>query len=103
MPIYSVGKVCALDGRGSKTVLTIVGGWPPRLPLTVVRPSDHFGKYVLTLGCKCGHKHPAPPQTPAGLAGWYALLSDVVRRLRCSPCGRQRCSAMVRPETKRKG
>jgi hypothetical protein len=59
---------------------------PPRLPLTVVKLSDHFGQYVLTLKCECGHTRTAQPQTLAGLAGWDALLADVMKRLRCSQC-----------------
>jgi hypothetical protein len=76
---------------------------PPRPPLTVVRLSDHFGQYVLLLKCECGHRRTAQPQTLAALAGWDAVLTDVVKRLRCSKCGKRRCSATVRAETKRDG
>jgi hypothetical protein len=76
---------------------------PPRPPLTVAKLSDHFGQYVLNLKCECGHARTAQPQTLAGLAGWDALLEDVLKRLRCSRCGRRECSATVRPETKRDG
>jgi hypothetical protein len=76
---------------------------PPRPPLTVVKLSDHFGQYVLLLKCECGHTRTAQPRTLAALAGWDALLADVVKRLRCSHCGTRRCSATVRPETKRDG
>jgi hypothetical protein len=76
---------------------------PPRPPLSVVKLSDHFGQYVLTLKCECGHTRTAQPQTLAALAGWDALLIDVVKRLRCSHCGRRQCSATVRPEVKRDG
>jgi hypothetical protein len=76
---------------------------PPRPPLNVVKLSDHFGQYVLLLKCECGHTRIAQPQTLAALAGWDALLADVVKRLRCSHCGRRGCSATVRPETKRDG
>jgi len=41
----------------------------PRLPLTVVKLSGHFGQYVLTLKCDCGHTRIAQPQTLAALAG----------------------------------
>jgi hypothetical protein len=57
----------------------------------------------VALKCECGHTRTVQPQTLAGLAGLDALLPDVVKRLRCSRCGRRRCSAMVRPETKRDG
>ena len=76
---------------------------PRRPPLTVVKLSDHFGQYVLLLKCPCGHTRTAQPQTLAALARWDALLEDVVKRLRCSHCGRRRCSATVRLETKRDG
>ena len=76
---------------------------PPRPPLKVVKLSDHFGQYVLTLKCACGHTRIAQPQTLAKLAGWDAALADVVGRLRCSKCGARRCSVTVRPETKRDG
>ena len=76
---------------------------PPRPPLTVTRLSDHFGQYVLTLKCACGHTRTANPRTLASLAGWDAILEDAVKRLRCSQCGKRTCSASVRPETKRDG
>jgi hypothetical protein len=76
---------------------------PPRPPLTVLKLSDHFGQHVLTLKCECGHTRTAQPQTLAAVAGWDAPLADVVRRLRCSQCGRRLCSVTVRHETKRDG
>jgi hypothetical protein len=76
---------------------------PPRQPLTVVRLADHFGQYIITIKCECGHARQARPRTFAALAGWDALLSDVVKRLRCSQCGKRRCTATVRPELKRDG
>jgi hypothetical protein len=76
---------------------------PPRPPLNIVRLSDNFGQYVLTLTCQCGHARTAQPKTLAALAGWDALLSDVVKRLRCSRCGKRQCRATVRHEHKRDG
>jgi hypothetical protein len=76
---------------------------PPRPPLTIVKLSDNFGQYVLTLKCACGHTRTAQPRTLAALAGWDALLDTVVRRMRCSRCGKRKCTATVRPETKRDG
>jgi hypothetical protein len=55
------------------------------------------------LKCECGHARTAQPKTLAALTGWDALLANVVKRLRCSMCGGRRCSATVRPETKRDG
>jgi len=34
---------------------------PPRPPLTVVKLSDHFGQYVLTLKCECGYSRTTLP------------------------------------------
>jgi hypothetical protein len=76
---------------------------PPRPPLKVVKLGDHFGQYVLTISCKCGHTRTARPETLAKFAGWDTLLVDVVRRMRCSKCGARQCSVSVRPETKRDG
>jgi hypothetical protein len=97
-----------LDPQLTGWTLTVLdrhnrGMMPPRPPITVVRLSDHGGQYVLTLKCECGHTRIAQPQTLAGLAGWDALLADVVKRLRCSHCGKRGCSATVRLETKRDG
>jgi hypothetical protein len=76
---------------------------PPRPALNIVKLSDHFGQYILTIQCECGHTRTARPQTLAAIAGWDALLADVLKRLRCSRCGKRRNSATVRPETKRDG
>jgi hypothetical protein len=76
---------------------------PPRPPLTIVKLSDNFGQYVLTLKCECGHVRNAQPRTLAAIAGWDASLQDVVKRLRCSRCGKRRCTVNVRHETKRDG
>jgi hypothetical protein len=63
---------------------------PPRPPLTIVKLSDNFGQYVLTLKCECGHVRNAQPRTLAAIAGWDASLQDVVKRLRCSRCGKRK-------------
>jgi hypothetical protein len=77
---------------------------PPRPPRTVVKLADHFGQYVLTLTCAaCDHVRIAQPQTLARVTGWDALLADVVKRMRCSKCGKRQCSVSVQPETKRDG
>jgi hypothetical protein len=76
---------------------------PPRPPLTIIKLSDNFGQYVLTLKCACGHTRTAQPRTLAALAGWDARLDEIVKRMRCSRCGKRQCTASVRPETKRDG
>ena len=76
---------------------------PPRPPLTIKKLSDNFGQYVLTLKCACGHARTARPSTLAALAGWDAVLDVIVKRMRCSRCGKRQCTASVWPETKRDG
>ena len=71
--------------------------------LQIDKLSDEFGQYEILLTCKCGHTRRVYPRTLAGIAGWDARLVDVVKRLRCSKCGKRQCSASVRHETKRDG
>lgn len=63
--------------------------------LQVVRLSDHFGQYVVHLRCACGHTRECYAKTLAGFVGWDAKLADIVRRLRCSQCGKRSCTARV--------
>ena len=75
---------------------------PPRPTLKVERLADHFGQYVVRITCTCGHTRQAHPKTLAAIAGWDARLVDVVKRLRCSKCGKRgKCAAVVRNEYKR--
>jgi hypothetical protein len=74
-----------------------------RASLTVRQAIRSFWPIYLTLKCECGYTGTAQPETLAALAGWDALLATVVKRLRYLRCGRRRCSATVRPETKRDG
>jgi hypothetical protein len=60
---------------------------PPRPPLNFAKLSGHFGQYVPTIACACGHTRTANPETLAKIAGWDATLADVVKRMRCSKCG----------------
>ena len=76
---------------------------PPRQTPKIERLSDNFGQYVITLVCSCGHTRRASPRTLAEIAGWDAKLEEVVKRMRCSRCGKRSCHASVRPETKRDG
>src|ERR1700743_1496240 len=73
---------------------------PPRPPLNIIKLSDNFGQYVVTLKCTYGH---AKPRTLAAIAGWEAKLQDVITRLRCSRCGNANYTSSVRHETKRDG
>jgi hypothetical protein len=62
----------------------------------VVKLSDAFGQYYMFLTCSaCGHSRKATPHTFANLVGWDAQLDDVVKRLRCSKCGKRSCTAAV--------
>lgn len=46
----------------------------PRPPLTIIKLSDNFGQYVLTLKCECGYVRNAQPRTLEAIAGWDASL-----------------------------
>jgi hypothetical protein len=63
--------------------------------LIVDRLSDHFGQYRIYLTCECGHIRKCSPHALAGFVSWDARLEDVVRRLRCSKCGKKQCTARV--------
>jgi hypothetical protein len=69
----------------------------PRNHLKVEKLSDEFGQYTILLKCECGHTRTAIPKTFANVAGWDALLSDVVKRLRCSKCDKKRVTFTVAP------
>jgi hypothetical protein len=75
---------------------------PPRPPLKFDKLSHNVGQYIITLSCTCGHRHRASPRTLAAIAGWDARLEDVLKRMRCSQCGKRgACRASVVHETKR--
>jgi hypothetical protein len=76
---------------------------PPRKPPTIKRLSDGFGQWILILVCACGHRRIARAEALARAAGWDAELEHVIRRMRCSRCGKRRCSFSIRAETKRDG
>ncbi len=102
--ISSIGRSETLDGRlTSDRDRFRFAMMPPRPPIKVVKLSDHFGQYVLTIACPCGHTRAANPETLARIAGWDAALADVIKRMRCSKCGARKCTVNVRPETKRDG
>jgi hypothetical protein len=55
---------------------------------------DEFGQYELYLKCEsCLHERRTTPHMLAKLCGWDARLEDVVRRMRCSICGKKNCTA----------
>ena len=71
--------------------------------LIVDRLSDHFGQYTIYLTCECGHIRKCSPHVLAGFVSWDARLEDVVRRLRCSKCGKKQCTARVVEPVKPRG
>ncbi len=68
---------------------------PQKPRLNVEKLSDEFGQYTIFLQCECGHTRKAVPKTFANVAGWDAHLVDVVKRLRCSKCGKKKVKATV--------
>src|ERR1700722_3131346 len=101
---YSSFALGQLDGRVPLRLCKLWPMIPLRPSLKIDRLSDNFGQYVITLRCECGHIRNASPKTLAGIAGWNAKLADVVKRARCSRCGRRgRCTVTVRHEHKRDG
>jgi ribosomal protein L44E len=78
----------------------------PRMPngFNIDRLSDEFGQYTLVLNCaECGHERKAEPLTLGRLCGWDARLEDVARRMRCSKCGKKRCTLRAFPPKKPRG
>jgi hypothetical protein len=66
--------------------------------------SDEFGQYTLVLQCSaCGHERHAQPHALARLCGWDARIDHIVRRLRCSKCGKKQCTWRTYPPVKPRG
>src|SRR5580698_6386460 len=66
--------------------------------------SDEFGQYTLVMKCsECGHERKAEPLTLGRLCGWDARLEDVAKRMRCSKCGKKRCTLRAFPPKKPRG
>jgi hypothetical protein len=66
--------------------------------------SDEFGQYQLILKCaECGHERSSDPHTLGRLCGWDAKLSDVAKRMRCSKCGKKKCTLRAIPPSKPRG
>jgi rRNA maturation protein Nop10 len=66
--------------------------------------SDEFGQYTLVLKCsECGHERTAEPHTLGRLCGGDARLEDVAKRMRCSKCGKKKCTLRAVPPTKPRG
>jgi hypothetical protein len=59
---------------------------------------DEFGQYELILKCEsCLRERRTTPHMVANICGWDSLLEDVVRRMRCSVCGKKKCTARAVP------
>jgi hypothetical protein len=64
----------------------------------VEKLSDEFGQYVLILKCEsCLRERRTTPNMIAHITGWHASLNDVARRMRCSICGKKKCTARAVP------
>lgn len=62
-----------------------------RRPLPILKLSDRFGDYTLTIKCRCGHVRSTDPHALAKILGWDAPLVNVGARMRCSRCGKKEC------------
>jgi hypothetical protein len=99
--LYSVGQPAVLDGLAPPIVRTI-GGMPTHFH--VEKLSDEFGQYTLVLKCAaCGHERITEPHTLVRLCGWNAKIEDVAKRMRCSMCGKKKCTARAVPPRKPRG
>jgi len=89
-------------------------GWTGPCPTVTIRAmareiridklSDEFGQYTLVLKCsECGHERTTEPHTLGRLCGWDARLEDLAKRMRCSKCGKKKCSLRAFPPTKPRG
>jgi rRNA maturation protein Nop10 len=90
-----------LGGRSPGGTATI-----PRMSLGfhIDKLSDEFGQYTLVMKCaECGHERKAEPLALGRLCGWDARLEDVAKRMRCSKCGKKRCTLKTFPPKKPRG
>ena len=99
--LYSVHRSHELDGRRGRPAVTIgvMAG-----AFHIDKLSDEFGQYTLVLKCaECGHERKAEPMTLGRLCGWDARLDDIAKRMRCSKCGKKRCTLKAFPPKKPRG
>jgi hypothetical protein len=72
--------------------------------LHITKLSDEFGQYTLVLKCEsCLRERHTTPHLLAKICGWEAKLEDVARRMRCSVCGKKKCTARAVPLTAPRG
>jgi len=71
--------------------------------LRIQKLSDEFGQYTLVLKCACGHERQTDPHALAAFCGWDAPLDAIVKRLRCSTCGKKNCTWRAFPPSKPRG
>jgi hypothetical protein len=84
--------------RGVVTIRGMSGGFH------IDKLSDEFGQYTLVLKCAaCSHERTAEPHTLGRLCGWDARLEDVAKRMRCSKCGKKKCTVRALPPRKPRG
>jgi len=95
---YSIGGALELDGLECVGTVTIRG---MSAGFQIDKLSDEFGQYTLVLKCaECGHERKAEPRTLGRLCGWDARLEDIAKRMRCSKCGKKRCTLKAFPPKK---
>jgi rRNA maturation protein Nop10 len=99
--LYSVAILLHLDGRRPHPAATIPCMHPG---FHIDKLSDEFGQYTLVLKCaECGHERKAEPLSLSRMCGWDARLEDVAKRMRCSKCGKKRCTLKAFPPKKPRG
>jgi hypothetical protein len=99
--VYSAGRRLKLDGRRPGSAATIPA---MAVDFHIDKLSDEFGQYTLVLKCaECGHERKAEPLTLGRLCGWDARLEDIAKRMRCSKCGKKRCTLRAFPPKKPRG
>jgi ribosomal protein L44E len=99
--LYSIRSRSELDGRRPSRPATI-RSMPSGFHIDKL--SDEFGQYTLVLKCaECGHERKAEPLTLGRLCGWDARLEDIAKRMRCSKCGKKRCTLKAFPPKKPRG
>jgi len=77
---------------------------PVRARLQITKTQRRFGQYTLVLTCgSCLESGTRRRTCWAKLCGWDAKLEDVARRMRCSVCGKKRCTARAVPLTAPRG
>lgn len=75
------------------------------LPPTVIKKlNDHFGQYAIHVQCRaCKHGREVLPVALARIFGWDAEFAVIVRRMRCSKCGKREAEVTIGFDKKPRG